>query len=1034
MGSSGHLFLATDRGLFKFDGQSFMQVHSEMAFKNISSNITQILEVEKGYYWLVVDERELVEFNEKKNTLSNISFYIPDWAKEKVNGFQNLKLLEDGRIALIGSVSFIFDHKDAKPTPYNFVTQCFDFFPITDSTFIAGIHSIMPVQILFGRKQRGYHFLERKTFVDTLAFSVNTLVKDREEEYWVGAWLDQLIRLNTMEASIETFPIPLYGDINPADVEINELHQSQNHLWVGTRRAGLYLFDKEQGEFVDLSTLNLPPQMTVEKVIHDKQDNIWVASSTHGLFKLSPIPDYINNFNFDRTIQVLCLEKVEDEVWVGCKNGIHVIQKDGAQDFSYLNYRGRNLHVYCIYKDEIHARILIGTNAGIFEIDKSSFRINPLQASGVGYEFLVIDNLQNTLINDLQTYVIPKETGFYVDAQKNKFYTSDSIFLEYGLAKDTSYLYEIRSGSHAEVSNTVLLASCYGNGLVVIDEKNHLLESNRLYTEEFVSLQTNKLNKIYVDPDQKLWMLTEFNGTWKSANLFAQFIATSKDAINKRTFDYQPYYCRPYNKSNLNGTPYESDGVVDMDYLYDGSYLLTSSSGELLELNINENKIEKIDLDGQRIDGIVLDEKIYVFTEEGVGTMSLEYENFVGYNSSHGLEHSGVDYFFKDGALILLGEHGVSWIDPIDSLNLIQAHGSFYLQSLKVKGEPIDVNHSMTMIELPYHKNSFSLSAGVLDLHSTEEQKFAYKLSGHSNDWIYSTGDINLFFDQINPGNYDLELKYKNGQQRWSPVNNLLSIQVNPPFWKTSWFIISALALVLCVLYQLHRFSLARQRRMSELELKTTIEAQEAERKRLAEDLHDDFGMRISALKMYMDTIEHSLDESTDEVQSLTRSATKIVDESMKDLRNLLTNLSPSSLEQYGLIAAIEELILRINKLKKIKIVFNNSYLTKYMEHGFELNLFRIIQELLNNSIKHARCENISLSIVEGKDKIQFSYKDDGIGFDPTAKEEGYGIKNIHRRVELHQGNILWKNNSSDGTNVTIDFPKIKQHEKNNPH
>jgi len=177
---------------------------------------------------------------------------------------------------------------------------------------------------------------------------------------------------------------------------------------------------------------------------------------------------------------------------------------------------------------------------------------------------------------------------------------------------------------------------------------------------------------------------------------------------------------------------------------------------------------------------------------------------------------------------------------------------------------------------------------------------------------------------------------------------------------------------------------------------------------------------RISALKMYINTIENLSQDKDEKLAKLSHSAVDLVDNSMKDLRNLLTNLSPNSLREHGLFAAISELIHSINRVGKIEISFDTNCSNEKFEPSIELNIFRVIQELLNNSVKHARCDSIGIQIILDQGYLRISFSDNGIGFNRNQSKMGYGFTNIENRIKMISGSIKWPNEFSNETNILI--------------
>ncbi len=188
--------------------------------------------------------------------------------------------------------------------------------------------------------------------------------------------------------------------------------------------------------------------------------------------------------------------------------------------------------------------------------------------------------------------------------------------------------------------------------------------------------------------------------------------------------------------------------------------------------------------------------------------------------------------------------------------------------------------------------------------------------------------------------------------------------------------------------------------------LQFSFEAQEAERKRIASDLHDDIGSILSAAKIYVNQLNPSADQ--DSYQELKSESTELIDNALVQIRNISHNLFPPNLEHVGFIQACEDLCLRIEKMKKIDVVFDYVEVPRFSKQK-ELSLYRILQELTNNTLKHAEATKIKLKFRSKGDSFEFYYKDNGKGFDFENKDKaegGLGMKSIESRANSINASI----------------------------
>ena len=202
--------------------------------------------------------------------------------------------------------------------------------------------------------------------------------------------------------------------------------------------------------------------------------------------------------------------------------------------------------------------------------------------------------------------------------------------------------------------------------------------------------------------------------------------------------------------------------------------------------------------------------------------------------------------------------------------------------------------------------------------------------------------------------------------------------------------------------------------------LLNTISAQEKERKRIAQDLHDEVGAMLSVVKLNVGRIEKKSEESVAKELAV---ETKIyLDEVITQVRRISRSLLPPSLEKLGLFFALEELASWVNKAEQLKIVCRKSGEQFRFDNKKELAVFRIIQELLNNAIKHSEATIIFISTRFTPDyNLMISISDNGKGFNLEEKmNSGLGLKNLDSRIQIIGAKFKMKSKPGKGTTAII--------------
>ncbi len=212
--------------------------------------------------------------------------------------------------------------------------------------------------------------------------------------------------------------------------------------------------------------------------------------------------------------------------------------------------------------------------------------------------------------------------------------------------------------------------------------------------------------------------------------------------------------------------------------------------------------------------------------------------------------------------------------------------------------------------------------------------------------------------------------------------------------------------------------------KQQELATKAVIEAEEVERQRIARDLHDGVGQMMSAAKMNLSAFESEIKFSNEELKRSYDKIISLVDDSCKEVRHVSHNMMPNVLLKNSLAAALRDFVDKIDK-KNLDIHLYAEGLDERLDSDIETVLYRVIQECVNNVIKHSEASTLDISIVRDKEGISATIEDNGKGFDVLDKEtfDGIGLKNIRTRVEYLKGTAEFDSTPGRGTVVSLYVP-----------
>jgi signal transduction histidine kinase len=252
----------------------------------------------------------------------------------------------------------------------------------------------------------------------------------------------------------------------------------------------------------------------------------------------------------------------------------------------------------------------------------------------------------------------------------------------------------------------------------------------------------------------------------------------------------------------------------------------------------------------------------------------------------------------------------------------------------------------------------------------------------------------------------------------------------------TAIMFIMAIFIVLFVAYYQQKqlkLRILQQKEIQELQaemqrqlLETSLQVQEVEQRRIAKDLHDEVGAILSATKMSLNQLIKK--NQNEELNPLAQQTKEFIEESISQVRRISKELVPSTLEEFGLLAALDEFINKIQLASGIEIIVNHEGFEAKdrFDKKIELTIFRIAQELTNNALKHAEASEIVLTLLLENNNLKFTFKDNGKGFDlekvMNSPKSGLGLRNITSRLSVVNGVHEVKSIIGKGTTTEINI------------
>ena len=325
---------------------------------------------------------------------------------------------------------------------------------------------------------------------------------------------------------------------------------------------------------------------------------------------------------------------------------------------------------------------------------------------------------------------------------------------------------------------------------------------------------------------------------------------------------------------------------------------------------------------------------------------------------------------------------------------------------------------------LEYNQNTVTIDFTAIQFADADKIKFAYRLTNLDKEWQYTNVNRVVQYANLPPGSYSFDIKTGNESGIWSNVYSTVRFTISPPFWRTWWFIAFAITAVIFSIYVLFRRRIRQIKKEANLQHEINeafFNGQVIERKRVSAELHDEIGSALSTIGIFSDLAKRKAQKSAPElVEDLDRIGLKSR-EMVQTMRDTIWTISENHsqhiwerMQQYG---------LETLTAKDVTFSWQVSQDIQNIDVPFlvKKNLFMAYKEALNNIIKHSSANVVSVSIHKEKELL-LEISDNGNGFDPTAKENGNGIKNFINRMEEIGGTVTIETGIGKGTKIIFSI------------
>ncbi len=749
-----------------------------------------------------------------------------------------------------------------------------------------------------------------------------------------------------------------------------------DYLIKGHLEGRVKAIHKKTGKEEVKTILEVDGAVGASSLYEDGFGNIWFYTWGGGFFKLKEKKgiSLVTNTNNEKVLPatfVLAFEEEAHGIWVGTSEGLSFIS-DSNRKNPVTTVLNQSLgSIWSLERNNLGLWIATRTN-GLFLIPDKSIKSGNLE--------LVQFNINNSLIrNDNVHQVLIDSRGW--------------LWIGY-------------QGEGIQVIRNVE-QWLDGNPANVMELKNDNSES---------SINSNSIRKIYEDSEANIWVATTDNG-------INYLLFENETIIGIQTFEPEMELSHRDGRSVLQ----QNDSTFWFASYGGGITRWNKTSGTLLNIRTLEG------LPNNSVYGILEDENpnfIWMSTNNGLGRLNTQTLSFTNFTEADGLQNNefntGAYYKRSSGELYFGGVNGFNSID-LKELDLNSTPPRVYLTNINLFNKPFTSDSAASFqksLELRYNQNFLSFEFAALDYTEPLGNQYAYQMQGVDADWVYSGNRNFADYPNLTPGEYLFKVKAANSNGIWNEAGKTLRIKVLPPWWQRWWFRAIYGSLLLLGFISLIRYYSQRKLKeeLRQLEIKNKLRN---ERERISRDLHDHVGAQLANIISGLSLIDKyvEVDEREKSIK-LMKSLKGDAEVTIKQLRETIWALNQNELNLEGFISHLNTYFKNQSALTdqlSLSVNLSGDGDTK-LSATQALNLFRIIQEASQNTLKYANAEHLNISFSRQNGSLFVSIKDDGkFKSDLQSFNGGYGMKNMQKRAREINGKV--EINTDSGTEVKVKLP-----------
>lgn len=993
--SNGIIWACTMDGLSRIDVNGIRNFRNQ-EFPEIPSNfIHSIIETAPDTLWILTRDKGFARFIPSKNEFKTI---IPPEGNQENETYSFIKtatVFSPNQILIrFSNSNWALADRNGKSIPISISTplendENFRVLKLPqESTFLLSNGK----KLLFAKLD-----IQQKKIESTLLLSpINSFKSDDimigtflfNNEIFVGLSESGLVKTSLNEIKQNKIKWDFFAKWNGKNYKASHLNVSVPTLFISNQTTSYIELDLRTGKQKTVSIKQNQSQNTqslnyFNSILRDDFGNTWLGSWGSGLFKIKSTSQFLSIPPFtdaNKTYNRFNLGILEDRfetVWLLSEPRLIRFYPKSGKQVAFANSNASSAMNF----------------ASAWQIRESDLGIW-LATNDKGVTFLPATNYDsNSVKNEVKN----------ITSHKGQI-TSDRIAFT---LKDTFGRLWI---SHHE------------SGIQVFKSETDFLAQNQKSIAEF-NLESE--NKAFLLPDNSArFLFEEKNGAIWGGTFKAGLVRLSDSNGELSVF-------RPDSNQGLTYSHFDMRAIYEAP---DSSFWIATYGGGIIHWNKNKKKSTFYTTENGLSNNFTYgflnqnDEFLWITTNNGLDKLDLKTKSIKIYTDSDGLLNNefntGGIHKGKSGIFYVGGVNGVNYFNP-NTFQVEWIKPQTLITSVKAYNKELmspDFFKNDNKISFDDHFLTFTFTSN--DLTEPTKNRYKYRLLGADTTWIDSENRTATSFSNISPGKYIFEVLATNRNRIWGENPAQFAFEIIPPFWMQWWFRFAVFLTVLGIFTWFVRYISTQKLKRRLLELESEQKVQN-ERERISRDLHDHVGNQLANILSGIDLMkkyaEHKQVERAKEWHNVVKEDVRYT---MQQLRETIWTLSRTEITLQNFADRLET-YFRTRSTDEIHIIteIEQKSISESirLSPGVSLNMFRIVQEAVQNSIKYAQTDLIKVQFIEENHQITLRIKDNGTFIKRDLDYDGYGIKNMQIRAK-EIGGTLEILKLETGTEVILRF------------